>query len=119
LNNGLPVDYDRLNGASKKAKQHDRDLVFLKALKKAGTGSVSGIIAEIREYDDVYKLSIYVEAWKLMVKIKYKQGLEKGTILSKDETVTMGVSLGQTVTINYYSNLTARCWKRRIVMKLC
>lgn len=119
INNGSNVDYDRLNSSSKKAKQHDRDLVFLKALKKAGTGTVSGIIAEIREFDNIYKLSIYVEAWKLMVKIKYKQGLEKGTILSKDETVTMGVSLGQIVTINYHSNLTARCWKRRIIMKLC
>jgi hypothetical protein len=114
-----PVDYDRLNEISKKAKQHDRDLVFLKALKKTGTGAVSGIIAEIREFDNNYKLSIYVDSWKLMVKIKYKRGTEENTILSKDETNTMSISLGQVVTINYHSNLVARCWKRRIVLKLC
>jgi exoribonuclease R len=118
-NNSSHIDYDRLNLTSKKAKQHDRDLIFLKALKKEGTGEVSGIIAEIREFEDVCKLSIYVDTWKLMVKIKYKPGLEKATVLSKDETHTIRVSVGQTVTIKYHSNLVARCWKRRIVMKLC
>jgi exoribonuclease R len=118
-NSWTPVDYDRLNTISKKAKQHDRDLVFLRALKKTGTGIVPGVIAEIREFDDLCKLSIYVDTWKLMVKIKYKKGLEKGTIISKDETITMSVSVGQSVTINYHSNLLARCWKRRIVLKLC
>jgi len=118
-NTFAPVSYERLNCVSKCAKRHDRDLVFLKALKKAAIGTVSGIIAEIREFDDTYKLSIYVDAWKLMVKIKYKRGSQQNTIVSKDETLTMSVLIGQTVTINYYSNLAARSWKRKIIMKVC
>lgn len=117
---GIPkyVDYELLNTVSKSAKQHDRDLVFVKELKKSSNGSVEGVIAEIRDKDDVRKLSIYVENWKLMIKIKYKKGPEPNTVMSKDETTLINVSIGQSVTINYHANLTARSWKRRIVMKL-
>ena len=115
----VSIDYDRLNAVSKAAKQHDRDLVFLKAIKKERTGQVVGKIVEIRDKgDDIRKLSIYVAQWAVIVKMKYKRGPDPKTVLSKDELSVIPVSLGEIVHISYHSNLTARCWKRRMVLKL-
>ena len=109
---------DRLNRVAKSAKQHDRDLVFLKALKKAPSGTVTGSIIEIKDKGDLRKLSIYVKEWSVIVKLKYKPGVDFGHVLSKDEKSSIPVSLGLAVSVAYNSNLHARCWKQRIILRL-
>ena len=112
------VDIDKLNSVAKAAKQHDRDYIFIKALKRAPLGSVSGVIVEIRDKKAMRKLAVYVKEWSVLVKLKYKFGSEDGTVLSKDEKTNIKVDVGQTVNMEYNSNLTARAWKRRILLRL-
>lgn len=115
---GLILDIERLNTVSKAAKQHDRDLVFLLAIKKASSGFVDGTIIEIRDKEGFRKLSIYVKQWSLIVKLKYKPGPYADSLLSKDEKTVICVSVGLQVRVAYNSNLNARCWKRRILLRL-
>jgi len=111
-------DVIRLNTVAKSAKQHDRDLVFLRALKQSPSGTVSGTIIELKDKDMYRKLSVYIKEWAVIVKLKYKPGTEYGTVLSKDEKSSISVSCGLDVMVAYNSNLRARCWKRRIILRL-
>jgi len=113
----LPTEPTPLNKIAKAAKQHDRDLVFVRALANASTGSTEATIIDIQYIDDLTKISLHVPAWSLIVKIKSKTA-GKNTIVSRDETATKTIELGQKVTLSYYSDMTARNWKRRMVLSL-
>jgi hypothetical protein len=112
-----PTNPAPLNKIAKAAKQHDRDLVFVRALANASTGSTEATIIDIQYIDDLTKISLHVPAWSLIVKIKSKTG-PNNTIVSRDETATKTIELGQKVTLSYYSDMTARNWKRRMVLSL-
>lgn len=118
----LTVDTRQLNSVAKLAKQHDRDLVFLRAIKRigTGTGSVKGRLIALRDIDaeESVKLSLFVPDWGLVVKIVYKKGSSSGTVVSKDETVTHTVCLGTEYELSYRADLRARCWKRRMILRL-
>ena len=113
----LPTNPAALNRIAKAAKQHDRDLVFVRALARATTGSTDATIIDIQHIDDLVKISLHVPAWNLVVKIKSKTA-GTNTIISRDETASKTIELGQTVTLSYYSDMTARNWKRRMVLSL-
>lgn len=109
-----------LNDRAKQAKRHDRDLTFIRALK-SGNSQVTGQILELKAEDANTRLSIYVPAWELSVKLRYKtksQMQDKVTVISKDETTEHTVALGQTVTMDYRADMTARNWKKRMVLRL-
>lgn len=108
-----PIICDKLNIMAKSAKQHDRDYIFLKVIKKQPTGVIDGTVIEIQQG----KISVYVNDWSLIVKLKYKQG-EDGLFLTKDESRSFSLLNGQAVKIAYHSNLLQRSWKRRIILNL-
>jgi len=112
------VDPYALNCISKAAKQHDRDYIFLQAIQNAGTGTVNGQIVEIRTKPDGKKLSVYVQAWSLVVKLHYTSGPCPDQVVSKDERTIHTVVVGQRVALNYSADLTARSWKKRMVLRL-
>ena len=113
----LPTNPAALNRIAKAAKQHDRDLVFVRSLAQATTGSTDATIIDIQHIDDLVKISLHVPAWNLIVKIKSKTA-GTNTIISRDETASKTIELGQKVTLSYYSDMTARNWKRRMVLSL-
>ena len=115
----LPIELpNHLNTRAKFAKRHDRDLIFVRALR-SDKKSVTGCIIELGKTDLVMKIAVYVNEWQQIVKLKYKvvQGQEF-TVISKDETVEHKVSLGKTVVLQVYADMTARNWKKRMVLRL-
>jgi exoribonuclease R len=113
VNQTLPI---QLNARAKQAKRHDRDLSFINALQSPNK-DVKGQILSLSTEDLNTKLSIYVPDWQLTVKLRYKTG-PGATLLSKDEKTQHQVSLGQMVTLQYHADMTARNWKKRIVLRL-
>lgn len=112
---------NHLNYVAKQAKRHDRDLTFILALQTNNKPIVCGQILQIQNKPSdptITKLSIYVPEWQLTVKLRYTTGPHPNTIVSKDEKTTHVIALGQQVTLNYYADMTARNWKKRMVLKL-
>lgn len=113
------VDTTWMNAVGKSAKQHDRDYVFLTAIKKSLTGSVIGKLISTREVEEgIVKLSFFVPEWQLIVKTKYNKGTEPNTVISKDETVCLETVVGSNYRLSYHADLRARSWKRRIILRL-
>lgn len=113
---------NHLNHVAKQAKRHDRDLTFILALQNADKSElVSGQILQIQNKatdPTVTKLSIYVPQWQLTVKLRYTTGQNPNTIISKDEKTIHTIALGQQVTMNYHADMSARNWKKRMVLRL-
>ena len=113
-----------LNVVAKQAKRHDRDLTFIRALQTTTSNesnhkTVSGQVLQLTQEDPALtKLSIYVADWQLMVKLRYKTGDSPNTIVSKDEKTTHKIQEGQIVTLTYHADMTARNWKKRMVIRL-
>ena len=114
-----------MNLVAKAAKQHDRDLTFIRALKSSTQDNkVAGTIINIVDKLDpdtqkpTSKIYIYVPTWKLVVKVYYNKGTEPNTIVSKDETTTYTIVEGQQVSLQYHVNMLARSWKKRMVLSL-
>jgi exoribonuclease R len=115
-----------MNTVAKAAKQHDRDLTFIRALKtEAGSDNrVAGTVVQILDKVDpdtqkpTSKIYIYVPSWKLVVKVYYNKGPTINTVISKDETTTYTIATGQQVTLQYHVNMLARSWKKRMVLSL-
>jgi len=112
-----------LNHVAKQAKKHDRDLIFIRALKNQTTHTVTGQIVAIdkicqQELNPLTKISIYIPVWQLVVKLKYTTGPDPNTVISKNTLEIYTVVEGETVTLNYYADMTARSWKKRIILKL-
>jgi exoribonuclease R len=115
-----------MNAVAKAAKQHDRDLTFIRALKtEAGSDNrVAGTVVQILDKVDpdtqkpTSKIYIYVPSWKLVVKVYYSKGPTINTVISKDETTTYTIATGQQVTLQYHVNMLARSWKKRMVLSL-
>ena len=107
-----------LNDRAKQAKRHDRDLVFIRALrseKKQITGQILTMVPK----DTYIKLSMYVNDWQQVVKIKYNTSPEgPDTIVSKDETTKHRVSIGQHISLQYFADISARNWKKRMVLRI-
>jgi exoribonuclease R len=107
-----------LNARAKLAKCHDRDLVFIRALRSEKR-EVTGQILSLAPKDAYIKVSIYVNEWQQVVKIKYSASPEEpDTIVSKDEKTKLRVSIGQSVAVHYYADMTARNWKRRMILRI-
>jgi exoribonuclease R len=107
-----------LNARAKLAKCHDRDLVFVRALRSEKR-QVSGKILSMVAKDSIIKLSVYVNEWQQLVKIKYIASPdEPDTILSKDEKTKLTISIGQSVAVHYFADMTARNWKRRMILRI-
>jgi hypothetical protein len=69
--------------------------------------------------DSIIKLSVYVNEWQQVVKIKYIASPDEPyTILSKDEKTKLTISIGQSVTVHYFADMTARNWKRRMILRI-
>jgi hypothetical protein len=121
---GLPyitggIDVTFMNAVGKAAKQHDRDYVFLKAIKKSLTGSIEGKLISIREVEEnVVKLSFFVQEWGLIVKTKYRKGIGENTVVSKDEALTVVTVVGNNYILSYHADLRARSWKKRVILRL-
>lgn len=116
---GSGVDVTCMNAVGKASKQHDRDYIYLTAIKKSLTGSVEGKLISVRDFDEgIVKLSFFVPEWQLIVKTKYNKGVEPNTVVSKDETVCLETAVGANYRISYHADLRARSWKRRIILRL-
>ena len=114
---GIDVTY--MNAVGKAAKQHDRDYVYLTAIKNSQNGSVVGKLIAIKEYvEGIVKLSFFVPQWGIIVKTKYKKGLEENTVVSKDETLCATTVIGANYCISYHADLRARSWKKRVILRL-
>jgi hypothetical protein len=108
-----------LNVVAKQAKRHDRDLTFIKALQSSQTNkTVQGQVLQLTAEDQITKLSIYVSDWQLMVKLRYKTGNAPNEVISKDEKNSHTIHEGQLVTLTYHADMTARNWKKRMVIRL-
>lgn len=110
----------QLNLMAKAAKQHDRDFIFLRELKKIGSacGSVQGRLIWRKDVESGWeKLSFYVPEWGLVVKTVLKKG-DKDSVLTKDETTVIPIVMGQEYTLLYRADLRARCWKKRLILRL-
>jgi len=117
---GLGFDVKQLNLMAKAAKQHDRDFIFLRELKKIGStcGSVQGRLIGRKDVDNgMEKLSFYVPEWGIVVKTVLKKG-DNDTVLTKDETTVIAINMGQEYTLVYRADLRARCWKKRLILRL-
>jgi exoribonuclease R len=107
-----------LNERAKLAKCHDRDLIFIRALRSEKR-QVTGKILSMAEKDGIIKLSVYVNEWQQVVKIKYIASPdEPDTIVSKDEKTKLTISIGQSVAVHYFADMTARNWKRRMILRI-
>jgi exoribonuclease R len=78
-----------LNHVSKQAKRHDRDLIFMKAIRE-GPKVVEGVVIGEK---------VYVPEWQTRVKIA-------GPLVE-----------GETLKLEYYADMSARNWKRRMIVK--
>jgi exoribonuclease R len=124
--NKMPVPQlespNHLNHVAKQAKRHDRDLTFILALQNVEKSElINGQILQIQNKANeptITKLSIYVPQWQLTVKLHYTTGPNPNTIISKDEKTTHTIALGQQVKLNYHADMTARNWKKRMVIRL-
>jgi exoribonuclease R len=113
-----PPVADHLNMIAKRAKQHDRDLIILRALKSSPFGKTTGTVLELRPLaDKQVKLVVYCHAWQLLLRLRYQCTIE-GLLISKDEKRTHSLRAGDTVNLLYYADMNARSWKRRMVLGL-
>jgi hypothetical protein len=113
------IDVNLMNAVGKASKQHDRDYVYLAAIKNSQNGSVVGKLIAIKEYaEGNVKLSFFVPQWGIIVKTKYKKGLEENTVVSKDETLCATTVIGANYCISYHADLRARSWKKRVILRL-
>jgi len=107
-----------LNKIAKANKQHDRDYTFIKALKNPIPLLPAKIILITPCDDNISKLSIYVPHWKQIIKLKYKNGSEKNTVITKDEKTVFDIYIGKQINIYYHVDLKARSWKKRMVISM-
>lgn len=107
-----------LNRIAKANKQHDRDYVFIQALKNPNLNLIAKVIDIKSLTDNSSKLIVYVPDWKQVLKLKYKNGPEINTFITKDEKNVFNVQIGQSIAISYHVDLKARSWKRRLVINI-
>jgi hypothetical protein len=113
------VDVTRMNAVGKAAKQHDRDYVFLTAIKKSLTGFIEGKLITVKEVEEgIVKLSFFVPEWGLVVRTKYNKGVDLNTVVSKDETLCVEIAVGSNYRLSYHADLRARSWKKRVILRL-
>jgi exoribonuclease R len=112
------TDPQPLNQVARQAKKHDRDLIFVRALQNATTGRTTGQIINIQKRDTDIKLHIYVPTWQLVVKLTYAAGPDENTVITKDEKTVHEVAIGLRVLLSYHADMTARSWKKRIILRL-
>jgi hypothetical protein len=116
---GVGIDVSCMNAVGKAAKQHDRDYVFLTAIKKSLTGFIEGKLISVKEVEEgIVKLSFFVPEWGLIVKTKYNKGLGENTVVSKDETMCLEAIVGSNYRLSYHADLRARSWKKRVILRL-
>ena len=107
-----------LNKIAKANKQHDRDYLFIQALKNPKP-HIEAKIIDIRSVpDNCSKLSIYVADWKQLIKLTYKNGPEENTVLTKDEKTLIPIHIGKLLLLTYHVDLKARSWKKRMVLSI-
>jgi len=107
-----------LNRVAKAAKQHDRDYIFMNAIRQAPQSIVSGQIVTIKHTEKDTSIAVYVDTWSLIVKLHYTPGPTPDTVMSKDETQVFAIAEGMHVMLSYSADLKARSWKKRMVLRL-
>lgn len=122
--NGVPANTptaspNHLNIRARQLKQHDRDLTLLRQIKQAPTGSTQATVVELKPLPltNETKVITYVPSWQLLVRLRYTQQAD-GSLLSKDERQKFHIKVGDQITLAYTTNLTARSWKKRMVLAL-
>jgi exoribonuclease R len=109
---------NHLNVVAKRAKQHDRDLTLLRALKANTSGTTAATVMEIRPLPTgEVKLVLYNHEWQMLVRLRYTLA-EDGSLVSKDEKTAYRVAVGNKVQLKYYADTRARSWKKRMVLSL-
>jgi len=89
-----------LNILQKSAKNHDRDVAFVMAMNSR-IGIVNAIVIDHIKTDYI-KIKLYVPDWKTIVSVRC-------------ESLP---AINSPVRIEYYCDLHARAWKKRMVMKI-
>ena len=109
---------NHLNAVAKRAKQHDRDLTLLRALKANTSGTTAATVVDIRPLPTgEVKLVLYSHEWQMLVRLRYNQAAD-GSLVSKDEKTSHRVVKGDKVQLKYYADTRARSWKKRMVLSL-
>ena len=109
-----------LNQSMKGAARYQRDLCFLRAVSKASSGSVEGIILDWKQKDDEWKIWVEIPEWNQIISFRMK-GYEEDdeiVLISPDQQNRYRLSCGKTEAIKYFCNRDQPNWKKRMVFGL-
>jgi exoribonuclease R len=112
----VPIAMYDMNQRSKAMKRHARDHAFLTAIATGNT-TFQGRIMEKQMQENTMRLVIYVPLWKRMISTTY-HALSENTVLSRDETKEIDVTLFREVTITCAFTPNARNWKERVLLQI-
>jgi exoribonuclease R len=108
--------YD-MNLRGKAIKRFARDVDFLQAIVRGQTTFDAIIMETIKKQDGWVKVKLYVPKWKRMISTTYRSYSEN-TVLSRDETTEIDITLYRTVQLRCAFSPNARNWKERAVIHL-
>ena len=108
--------YD-MNLRGKAVKRYARDVDFLRAIMTGQTTFDAIIMEAIKKQDGWVKVKLYVPQWKRMISTTYRSHSEN-SVLSRDETAEIDISLYRTVQMRCAFSPNARNWKERAVIHL-
>jgi exoribonuclease II len=103
----IPIAIYDMNRRAKKAKNYERDLCFLEAIKTSRTFKAT--LVEIGEI----KMKLYIPEWRKCVSVPYKKIDDK--IWSMDEQRELNL---EEIEINCTFNLNARNWKEKVTINI-
>jgi len=109
----IPQTMYDMNRREKAIKHFARDLDFLEAVLSGI--QTKGIILEKIKQDTHYKIILYIPEWKRTISTNYKY-LSENSVLSRDETICIDITLFREVNVQYTYNMNARNWKERMVI---
>jgi hypothetical protein len=108
--------YD-MNVRGKANKRFARDMDFLRAIQTGQTSFQAIIMEHIPMSNEWIKIKLYVPMWKRMISTRYRS-VSQNTVLSRDETQEIDVTLYREVQIHCAFSPNARNWKERMVFHL-
>jgi exoribonuclease R len=108
--------YD-MNLRGKAVKRFARDVDFLRAIMTGQTTFDAVIMESIKKSDGWVKVKLYVPQWKRMISTTYRLHSEN-TVLSRDETSEIDITLYRTLQLRCAFSPQARNWKERAIIHL-
>ena len=108
--------YD-MNMRGKANKRFARDMDFLRAIQTGQTTFQAIIMDHIPMSNGWIKIKLYVPMWKRMISTRYRL-VSQHTVLSRDETQEIDITLYRDVHIQCAFSPNARNWKERMVFHL-